>query len=67
MHPLALLFVALTVALLAGVPISYALVLSSLLVIWAADLPATVAIQQMFKASTASPCSRCRSSSWPAT
>jgi tripartite ATP-independent transporter DctM subunit len=48
MHPLALLFAALTVALLAGVPISYALVLSSLLVIWAADLPATVAIQQMF-------------------
>jgi tripartite ATP-independent transporter DctM subunit len=48
MHPLALLFAALTVALIAGVPISFALLLSSLLVLWAADLPSAVMIQQMF-------------------
>jgi len=48
MHPLLLLLLSLTVALLAGVPISFALLLSSLLVIWSAELPATVMIQQMF-------------------
>ena len=48
MHPLALLFLSLTIALIAGVPVSFALLLSSLLVIWVADLPSTVVIQQMF-------------------
>lgn len=48
MHPLAMLFGILAVALLCGVPISFALLLSSLLVIVAADLPRAVMIQQMF-------------------
>jgi tripartite ATP-independent transporter DctM subunit len=48
MHPLALLLVSLGVALLAGVPVAFALVFSSLLVILVADLPATVVVQQMF-------------------
>jgi len=48
MHPLTLLLSGLTVALVAGVPISFALILSSALVIWAADLPLTVVVQQMF-------------------
>jgi tripartite ATP-independent transporter DctM subunit len=48
MHPLLLLFGALTVTLVLGIPISFALILSSLLVIWYADLPLTVAVQQMF-------------------
>ena len=37
-----------TLLLAAGVPISFALILSSLLVIWVADLPLVVAVQQMF-------------------
>ena len=48
MDPLALLFVGLTVFLVIGVPISFALVLCSALVVWYADLPLTVVIQQMF-------------------
>jgi tripartite ATP-independent transporter DctM subunit len=48
MHPLALLLLTLTVALVAGVPISFALILSSAIVVWAADLPLTVVVQQMF-------------------
>jgi tripartite ATP-independent transporter DctM subunit len=48
MDPLALLFVGLTVFLVIGVPISFALVLCSAVVIWYADLPLTVVIQQMF-------------------
>ncbi|MGH8694561.1 MAG: TRAP transporter large permease, partial [Burkholderiales bacterium] len=48
MHPLALLFIALAVTLLFGVPIAFALLLSSLLVIYVADLPSVVMIQQMF-------------------
>ncbi len=48
MHPLTVLLVSLTLALLAGVPISFALLLCSLLVIWIADLPTMVMVQQMF-------------------
>jgi len=48
MHPLTLLLVSLTVLLIVGVPISFSLILSSILVIWVADLPLTVAVQQMF-------------------
>jgi tripartite ATP-independent transporter DctM subunit len=48
MHPLWLLILSLTVALLAGVPIGFALLLSSLLVIWVEGLPTVVVIQQMF-------------------
>jgi tripartite ATP-independent transporter DctM subunit len=48
MHPLALLFGILALALLCGVPISFALLLASLVVIEVADLPYTVVIQQMF-------------------
>jgi tripartite ATP-independent transporter DctM subunit len=48
MEPLALLFVTLAAALLVGVPVAFALLLSSLLVIFVADLPRTVVIQQMF-------------------
>jgi tripartite ATP-independent transporter DctM subunit len=48
MHPLAVLLLTLALALLAGVPVSFALLLCSLLVIWMAELPATVIIQQMF-------------------
>lgn len=47
-HPLFLLFATLTLTLALGIPISFALILSSLLVIWHADLPLTVAVQQMF-------------------
>jgi tripartite ATP-independent transporter DctM subunit len=47
-HPLTLLLVSLTLALVIGVPISFALVLCSALVIWVADLPLMVAVQQMF-------------------
>ena len=47
-HPLTLLLVSMTVFLIMGVPISFALVLCSLLVIWVADLPLMVAVQQMF-------------------
>jgi tripartite ATP-independent transporter DctM subunit len=47
-HPLTVLLVSLTLALLVGVPISFALLLSSLLVIWIADLPTMVMVQQMF-------------------
>lgn len=48
MDPLTLLFVGLAVFLVIGVPISFALVLCSALVIWHADLPLTVVVQQMF-------------------
>jgi tripartite ATP-independent transporter DctM subunit len=48
MHPLTVLLVTLALALLAGVPVSFALLLCSLLVIWMEGLPATVMIQQMF-------------------
>jgi TRAP-type transport system large permease protein len=48
MHPLLLLFVTLTATLFIGIPISFALVISSVVVIWYADLPLTVAVQQMF-------------------
>ncbi|HUG22511.1 TRAP transporter large permease [Piscinibacter sp.] len=48
MHPLTLLLVLLSVTLVAGVPISFALILSSAAVVWAADLPLTVVVQQMF-------------------
>ncbi len=48
MHPLTVLLVSLTLALLVGVPISFALLLCSLLVIWIADLPTMVMVQQMF-------------------
>ena len=47
-HPLTLLMVSLTVLLVIGVPISFALILSSLFVIWYADLPTVLAVQQMF-------------------
>jgi tripartite ATP-independent transporter DctM subunit len=47
-HPLTLLLVSLTLLLILGVPISFALVLCSLMVIWVADLPLVVAVQQMF-------------------
>jgi tripartite ATP-independent transporter DctM subunit len=48
MHPLLLLFVTLTATLFIGIPISFALIISSVVVIWYADLPLTVAVQQMF-------------------
>jgi tripartite ATP-independent transporter DctM subunit len=48
MHPLLLLFVTLTATLVIGIPISFALIISSVVVIWHADLPLTVAVQQMF-------------------
>jgi len=48
MHPLALLFGVLAAALLGGVPIGFALLLSSLVVIASAGLPLTVVVQQMF-------------------
>ena len=48
MDPLLLLFGSLTVTLVVGMPIAFALTLSSLLVIWYADLPLIVAVQQMF-------------------
>ena len=43
MHPLTVLMLSLTVLLVIGVPISFSLVLSSLLVIWLADLPTVLA------------------------
>ncbi len=48
MHPLTLLFGSFTIALVLGTPISFALVLSSLLVVIQADLPLAVVVQQMF-------------------
>src|SRR5688500_15231017 len=48
MDPLLLLFGSLTVTLIIGIPIAFGLTLSSLLVIWYADLPLVVAVQQMF-------------------
>ena len=48
MHPLVVLLLALGVLLAAGVPVAFALILSSLLVIWIADLPFVLAVQQMF-------------------
>ncbi|HWC01811.1 MAG TPA: TRAP transporter large permease [Methylomirabilota bacterium] len=48
MHPLTLLLVSMTVFMVIGVPISFSLILCSLLVIWVADLPLMVAVQQMF-------------------
>ncbi len=48
MHPLWLLVLSLTLALLAGVPIGFALLLSSLLVVWVEGLPTAVVVQQMF-------------------
>jgi tripartite ATP-independent transporter DctM subunit len=48
MDPLLLLFVGLTVLLLLGVPISFALTLASALVVWQDGLPLTVVVQQMF-------------------
>ncbi|HEV8674330.1 MAG TPA: TRAP transporter large permease [Methylomirabilota bacterium] len=48
MPPLALLFGTFAVALLAGIPISYALLLASLLVVLQEGLPTTVVVQQMF-------------------
>ena len=48
MHPLTLLLVSMSVFMIIGVPISFSLILCSLLVIWVADLPLMVAVQQMF-------------------
>lgn len=48
MHPLIVLLLALGALLAAGVPVAFALILSSLLVIWIADLPFVLAVQQMF-------------------
>lgn len=48
MHPLVLLLLSMTVLMVIGVPISYSLILCSLLIIWMADLPLMVAVQQMF-------------------
>jgi tripartite ATP-independent transporter DctM subunit len=48
MGPLTLLFVSLGVALAVGVPVSFALILSSALVILYEGLPLTVVVQQMF-------------------
>jgi tripartite ATP-independent transporter DctM subunit len=48
MHPLWLLLLSLAVALVAGVPIGFALLLSSLVVVWVEGLPTAVVIQQMF-------------------
>lgn len=47
-HPLTLLMGSLMLFLVMGVPISFALVLCSLAVIWVADLPLMLAVQQMF-------------------
>lgn len=47
-EPLYLLFGSLTVALIIGLPISFSLIVSSLIVIYYADLPLTIAVQQMF-------------------
>jgi tripartite ATP-independent transporter DctM subunit len=48
MHPLTLLLVSMALLMILGVPISFSLILCSLLVIWVADLPLMVAVQQMF-------------------
>jgi tripartite ATP-independent transporter DctM subunit len=48
MDPLTLLLVSMSVLMVIGVPISFSLILCSLLVIWVADLPLMVGIQQMF-------------------
>jgi tripartite ATP-independent transporter DctM subunit len=48
MHPMTLLFGTFALALALGVPISFALLLSSLLVVIHADLPLAVVVQQMF-------------------
>ena len=48
MHPLVLLLVSMSVLMVIGVPISFSLILCSLLIIWMADLPLMVAVQQMF-------------------
>ena len=47
-HPLTILMVSLSILLIVGVPISFSLILSSLFVIWYADLPTILAAQQMF-------------------
>jgi TRAP-type transport system large permease protein len=47
-HPLTLLLVSMSLLMIIGVPVSFSLILCSLLVIWVADLPLTVAVQQMF-------------------
>src|SRR5688572_26964195 len=47
-HPLTLLLGSMALLMVLGVPISFSLILSSVLVIWVADLPLTVAVQQMF-------------------
>lgn len=48
MHPLAVLFGTFGLALVLGAPISFALILSSLLVVIQADLPLAVVVQHMF-------------------
>ena len=48
MHPLTLLLVSMALLMIIGVPVSFSLILCSLLVIWVADLPLMVAVQQMF-------------------
>jgi tripartite ATP-independent transporter DctM subunit len=48
MHPLTLLFGSFGLALVLGLPISFALILSSLLVVIQADLSTAVVVQQMF-------------------
>ena len=48
MHPLTLLFGSFALTLVLGVPISFALLLASLLVVIQADLPPAVVVQQMF-------------------
>jgi tripartite ATP-independent transporter DctM subunit len=48
MDPLLLLFGSLVIGLVVGIPVAFALTLSSVLVIWHADLPLAVAVQQMF-------------------
>jgi len=48
MHPMTILFGSFALALVLGLPISFTLVLSSLLVIIQADLPLAVLVQHMF-------------------
>ncbi len=48
MHPLTLLFGTFGLSLALGLPISFALILASLLVVIQADLPLAVVVQQMF-------------------
>jgi tripartite ATP-independent transporter DctM subunit len=55
MHPLTLLFGSFALALALGAPISFALLLSSLLVLIQADLPSAVLVQQMFNGINAFP------------